>query len=111
NALLRDGAIPLLDSSDIFNQYIAKYPEIIDIKKAFDDENEEKDKKIKKNLNLVLSNEAQIVYNNMNKQKFTADDFFSLNLNDNELLSALTELEIEGVIRALPGGAYEVINH
>ena len=110
NALLRDGAIPLLDSSDIFNQYIAKYPEIIDIKKAFDDENEEKDKKIKKNLNLVLSNEAQIVYNNMNKQKFTADDFFSLNLNDNELLSALTELEIEGVIRALPGGAYEVIN-
>ena len=33
-----------MDSSDIFNQYIAKYPEIIDIKKAFDDENEEKDK-------------------------------------------------------------------
>ncbi len=110
NALLRDGAIPLLNSSDIFNQYIVKFPEIINIEKAFADDFEEKDKKIKKNLNFVLSKEAQIVYNNMNKQKFTADDFPSLELDDNELLSALTELEIEGVIRALPGGAYEVIN-
>ena len=36
NALLRDGAIPLLDSSDIFNQYIAKYPDDSTIESALD---------------------------------------------------------------------------
>ena len=35
NALLRDGAIPLLNASDIFNQYLLKFPEHIDIEKAF----------------------------------------------------------------------------
>lgn len=111
NALLRDGAIPLLDANDIFNQYIIKFPENIDVEKAFAEENVKSDKKIKKNLNLGLSNEAKIVYNNLNSQKFTADDFVNLKIDDNELLSALTELEIEGIIRALPGGVYEVINH
>lgn len=111
NALLRDGAIPLLDSSDVFNQYISKFPDIIDIEKAFTEEKKESSEKIVKNLNLGLSKEAQIVYNNLNNQKFTVDDLLNHGLSDDELLSVLTELEIEGVIKALPGGAYVVINH
>lgn len=111
NALLRDGAIPLLDAADIFNQYITKFPEQIDIEKAFAEDNSPKEKKIRKNLNITLSNDAQIVYNNLNKQKFTVDDLIDLSLSDDALLSSLTELEIEGLIKAMPGGAYEVINH
>lgn len=110
NELLRDGAIPLLNARDIFNQYIDKYFDLIDVEKAFSQETVQEAKKPQKNLHLGLSNEAEIVYNNLNKQKFTADDLIGLNLNDDLLLSAITELEIEGLIKALPGGMYEVIN-
>lgn len=111
NSLLRDGAIPLLDSSDIFNQYISFFPEHIDIERAFAKENEKNSKNNEKNLKLDLSNEAKIVYNNLNKEKFTVDDLLNLNLSDDALFTALTELEIEGVIKALPGGMYEIFNH
>lgn len=112
NALLRDGAIPLLSAVDIFNQYINQFPEQIDIEKAFSiDETVKKDKNLIKKSQLGLSNEAKIVYNNLNSQKFTADDLLNLNLSDDEILSALTELEIEGLVKALPGGIYEIINH
>ena len=70
-----------------------------------------KEKKIRKKLNITLSNDAQIVYNSLNEQKFTVDDLSDLSLSDDALLSSLTELEIEGLIKAVPGGAYEVINH
>ncbi len=109
NNLFRDGAIPLIDTSDIFNQYIAQFPDKIDIKKAFT-----KDKKVKtvtkiqkKNI-LGLSKEAKIVYNNLNKPKFTADDLLNLGLDDNKIISVLTELEMEHIISALPGGIYEL---
>lgn len=112
NELLRDGAIPLLSAVDIFNQYINKFPEQIDIKRAFAvEEIIKKDKFSLKNLQLGLSNEAKIVYNCLHNKKFTVDDLLDLDLSDDQLLSALTELEIEGLIRALPGGVYEVINH
>ena len=67
--------------------------------------------KTQKNLHLGLSNEAKIVYNNLNNQKFTADELINLNLSDDQLISALTDLEIEGLIKALPGGIYEVTNY
>ncbi len=110
NALLRDGAIPLLNAADVFNQYITKFPEQIDIERAFAEETTENSKKIQKNLQLGLSNEAKIVYNSLNSEKFTVDDLLKLDLSYDEMLSALTELEIEGIIRALPGGMYELIN-
>ncbi len=111
NALLRDGAIPLLSAFDVFNQYINEFSDIIDIEKAFSvTDTDIKEKKYQKNLRLGLSNEAQMVYNNLNSQKFTADDLLKLDLSDDLLISALTELEIEGVIKALPGGIYELIS-
>lgn len=111
NALLRDGAIPLLEANDVFNQYIGLFPEYIDIKKAYESLDDEKPKKINKNLQFALSNDAEMVYNNLNKQIFTIDDLIEIDLTDDQLLSVLTELEIEGAIKALPGGMYEVINH
>lgn len=109
NALLRDGAYPLLDANDIFNQYISIFPEKIDIEKAYNQDNSSNLKeKILKKSHLGLSNEAKIVYNSLNKLKFTADDLINLELTDDQLISALTELEIERLIKALPGGVYEL---
>ncbi len=111
NALLRDGAKPLLDASDVFNEYLPLYAEYLDIEKAFKKPetsiSDKKIEKIEKNLQETLSNEAKMVYNNLNKQIFMADDLSFLNLPSDLLLSALTELELENLITALPGGKYE----
>lgn len=112
NALLRDGAFPLLEAEDIFNQYVSKFPEKIDIEKAYvEDISVNNGQKISKKSQLGLSNEAEIVYNNLVNAKFTADDLLNLGLSDDELISALTELEIEHIIKAKPGGSYELINN
>lgn len=108
NALLRDGAKPLLDTSDIFNEYISVFPDKIDIEKAYKSvPKPEKVKNNKKILNVTLSNQAKIVYNCLDKQKFYPDDL-NTGLSPSDLLSALTELEMEFIVRALPGGQYEL---
>ena len=115
NALLRDGAKPLLDASDIFNEYILRFPDKINIDKAYNnkilsDDKKEKaggNNKILKNLGETLSNEAKIVYNHLDKEKFLPEDIKSTGLTSEQLISALTELEMEFYIRALPGGFFE----
>lgn len=108
NALLRDGAIPILSARDVFNQYINLFPDKIDVNKAYRDDMIKKDEKTQKKLNLGLSKAAEMVYNNLNSQKFSADDLINLGLSDDDLIAALTELEIEQIIHALPGGIYEI---
>ena len=58
-------------------------------------------------MNETLSNEAKIVYNYIDTQKFYPDEL-NTGLSATKLLSALTELEMEFIIKALPGGQYEV---
>lgn len=113
NALLRDGAKPLLDVSDIFNEYIPRFSDKIDIKKAYEEpqksaKNTEENQVHKKLANETLSKEAKIVYNHLDKHKFYPDEIGGTDLSPSEILSALTELELEGLIRALPGGRYEL---
>ncbi len=108
NKLLRDGAKPLLDASDIFNEYIVRFPDKINIERAYEKEPKStKTQKNKKILNETLSNEAKIVYNCLDTQKFYPDEL-NTGLDGNKLLSALTELEMEFIIKALPGGQYEI---
>ncbi len=108
NKLLRDGAKPLLDTSDIFNEYIPLFPDKIDVEKAYKKEPKpENNKNNKKILNETLSNQAKIVYNCLDNQKFYPDEL-NTGLDSTQLLSALTELEMEFIIRALPGGQYEI---
>ncbi len=115
NALLRDGAKPLLDVSDIFNEYIVRFPDKINVEKAFskspisvkEHKKQENFKKNQKKLPETLSNEAKIVYNYLNKQIFFPEEITISDLSDGMLLSALTELEMEFLIKALPGGKYE----
>lgn len=113
NALLRDGAKLLLDVSDILNEYIPRFPDKIDIEKAYERPQKAvkktEEKQIhKKIINETLSKEAKIVYNHLDKHKFYPDEIGGTDLGTSEILSALTELELEGLIRALPGGRYEL---
>ena len=115
NALLRDGAIAVLNASDIFNEYIPRFPDKIDIKRAYERpilENKpvksNAEENISKNIVSGLSNNANIVYNCLDKQKFTPDDIVNTGLSDSEIISALVELEMEFLIKALPGGMYEL---
>ena len=119
NALLRDGAKAVLDLSDIFTEYIVRFPDKIDIDKAYDKkiiedkpQNDTKPKietkNISKNFSVGLSKEAKIVYNCIDKQKFLPEEISNTGLDSSSLLSALTELEMEFLIKAIPGGMYEL---
>lgn len=111
NALLRDGARPLLDISDILNEYLPRYPDKIDIEKAIKKRAKPEKTEVHKKLSIeTLSNAAKIVYNQLNKPIFYPDEI-NTSLEPGDILSALTELEIEGLIRSLPGGRYELINN
>ncbi len=108
NELLEDGAKPLLKTYNIFNEYIPLYPDKINVEKAYKREpNPQNTKNNKKILNETLSNQAKIVYNYLDSEKFYPDEL-NTGLTATELLSALTELEMEFIIRALPGGQYEI---
>ena len=110
NALLRDGASVLLDASDIFLKYITMYPDKIDIERAYrKTDNKPLKKSSQKKLPLSLSKEALMVYNNIVKQEFNVEDFSDTEMDASLLLSALTELEMEHVIKSLPGGNYRIL--
>ncbi len=113
NELLRDGAIPLIDTSDIFNLLIDKYADKLDIAKAFEKventEKTDKNKKIIKKSTEGLSKEAEIVYNYLDRPNFCIDDLADLNLSADDLLSVLTELEFARLIKPLPGGNYSLV--
>lgn len=129
HALLRDGAKPVMDIDDVFDEYISEYGDIIDIEKAkkitlkelYHANNEVQkttnkvtkneldcndDKKIKKNINETLPKNAKIVYNYIDNDLFTIDDLAGCGLPFNELMVAITQLELNGCIKALPGGRY-----
>ncbi|MBR4123705.1 MAG: hypothetical protein IKT93_04745, partial [Clostridia bacterium] len=92
-----------------------RFPDKINIEKAFENpkiinkkpKEEIKIEKNEKKLPQTLSNNAKIVYNHLDKQIFFPEDIDIPNLSNNMLLSALTELEMEFLIKSLPGGKYE----
>ena len=125
NKLLRDGARALLDANDVFFEYINAFPHKINPEKAFRQNakmSEEKpkeaspnklvaqvDKKLEQKSKKIIANNlsknAKIVYNQLDKPIFMLDEI-NCTLTANEMLAAVTELEILGYIEALPGGRY-----
>ena len=110
NALLRDGAKPLLDAGDIFGEYLPRFPGRIHVEEAFRKEPEEKKEIVHKKLsNNTLSKNAEMVYNHIRGKQFYPEDITDTGLTVGEILTALTELEFEMMIRAVPGGRYEIV--
>jgi len=133
NRLIKDGAKPLFDLSDIFSEYEGLYGGKIDINRAlakplakmvkYKPEYEEKIKSdtpktvkkeeekefSKKILPENLSKNAKIIYNQLDKQYFTVDELLSPDMNSKDILSALGELELFGFVSSVPGGRYIVV--
>lgn len=106
NMLLRDGAIPLLSAMDIFNEYLQRFPDKINIEEAFKPTKKVTSSKNTQNLKSNLSKSAKMLYNNLNTEIFTMDDIFVEGLSAGEIIAAFTELELSGYIKAVPGGRY-----
>lgn len=128
NKLLRDGAKPLLEARDVFYEYQAQFPDKIDIDKAYETPikpyNTKTENKAVKNVShkteqvdtlpkkqdskdITASNIAKAVYAAMPDNAFCVDELSVFNdYNAAELMSALTELELCGYIKAVPGGRY-----
>ncbi len=135
NALIKDGAKPVFTAEDIFSEYEALYPNVIDVEKAFKTnttmlyrvfnsnkdfvrvpiltetaaKEENNNKKIKKNIDETLPKTVKIVYNYIDTELFTVDDLMDSGLPFEEILAAVTQLEIYGYIKAIPGGRYSII--
>ena len=135
NLLLRDGAKPLLEINDVFEEYLWKYNDKIDIKRAestkllkpiiYDGSYNPVKKQVKKaekvikepiNVKIIkkilpehLSKNARMVYNCLDKVEFLCDDIYIKELSYAEITAALGELEIFGFVKSLPGGRYSLV--
>lgn len=135
NELLKEGAKPIFNANDVFDEYISKFPNIIDPEKAktinlsklykclytpkiplLDDEtrltyakNDVDEKKCKKEIDKTLPKNVQIVYNYIDNDIFSVEDIVSCGLSFEDVLSSITQLELFGYIKAVPGGRYTLI--
>ena len=76
----------------------------------------EGDRGIKEKMELLLKGQSikeqideQIVYNQLDKQIFSCDDLLSSEVTSVMALAAVGELELYGLIEAIPGGRYKLL--
>jgi len=136
NLLLKDGAKPLLNAMDILEEYVDRFPHKLNLTKAFRSKSSEKSEKFKevfpaketqirtknkeikiqitetfkKTENPNVSKSAAEVYKAFPDNIEGMDQLAEIcSVNSGTLMGALTELEIMGYIKAVPGGRYEII--
>jgi predicted Rossmann fold nucleotide-binding protein DprA/Smf involved in DNA uptake len=63
----------------------------------------------KKILTQPLSKNTKMIYNQLDKQIFSCDDLLSSEVNSGMALAAVGELELYGLIEAIPGGRYKLL--
>ena len=127
------GAKPIFDVEDILCEYYNSFGNIIDLDKAKSfnlsklykavykkanvstntpkksvtmGEKQGSGKLFAKKSNETLSKKAEIVYNRINSDFFTIDDLRETGFSVSEIFSAVTELELRGLVKAVPGGRY-----
>lgn len=109
NILLRDGAIPVLEAMDIVNYYKPKYEDQLADIVIEDDGYEKYVQSISQKLEFE-NKEQQIVYSVMTNEGNTIDEIvLKSELATHVVLSQLTMMELNGWIKAIPGGKYKII--
>ncbi len=118
NNLLRDGAKPLLTAKDVFFEYMSAYADKLDIEKAYSRPDPKPQPRTEKPISnpqkpieeinvSALSEVALAVYKAAPSEAFCVDELSVFCEYDaSELMTAMTELELFGAIRAVPGGRY-----
>ena len=133
NKLLKDGAKPVLTAADVLEEYYPLFTQKIDLEAAANIKSGSKDytdaleeinsaaknpKPTKKEapkeqpvkqLDIPLPDGAKAVYESIKAPEFTVDEAVVWSgMDPSSVLSALTELEIFGLISSLPGGRYKI---
>lgn len=132
NRLLSDGAKPLLDINGIIEEYIFKYPTVINSPEAknpmprpeqeYNGASEvilrvqDKQQSVQENISIdtsMLSADAKSIVEFLQRSnftEFTVDDLVdNTELDVNSVLSAVTEMEIFGILKTLPGGRFNIL--
>lgn len=114
-ALIRDGALAISNIDDVINQYIMKSENKLPKEKInflrtnYSSEDNTKNVKSEKYFPNI-SKSAKLVYDVICKGRINVDNIKkSLCIETKDLLSALTELEIYGLVKSYPGQNYEKI--
>ena len=113
NRLLLDGARPLLDTVDLFAEYAPRYPHKLDLAAASEPALPRKPARAEPPASpgraevSALSENAKKLYDSIHTKTFLLEALAAAKtLSVPELLVAATELELQGFIRAVPGGRY-----
>lgn len=111
NRLLLDGARPLLDTVELFTEYAPRFPFKLDLQAAEgplpDLQEAPATSPAKQQAAEDLSENAKALYDSIQSQTFLLEALAAAqNLTAAQLLVAATELEMRGLIRAVPGGRY-----
>lgn len=120
NRLLRDGAKPVFNAMDVLEEYAERYPDMLDIDRIETTLKTEaqRSKSVPKKaqtfekpiVSQKISDKARLVCDAFNKEIMQADELIlSTGLSAVEFMSAMTELELLGVIDPLAGKNYKII--
>lgn len=120
NRLLREGAKPVFNAMDVLEEYAERFPDLLDIDriettlkteaqrlKSAPKKAQTFEKPI---VSQKISDKARLVCDAFNKEIMQADELIlSTGLSAVEFMSAMTELELLGVIEPLAGKNYKII--
>jgi len=110
NQMLRDGAIPVLEAKDIADYYKSRYEDALFDIVVEDDEFEQFVRSVSQRAEFE-SEEQQIIYGAVAPEGSTIDELvLKTELETHVVLSQITLMEMNGWVKAIPGGKYKIIS-
>lgn len=120
NKLLRDGAKPVFNAMDVLEEYAERFPDLLDINKietvltmqtplAKPKTAEKKKPFVKPTVSQNISDKAKLICDAFTTDTMQAEELIlKTKLSTTDFLSAMTELELLGIIEPLAGKNYRI---
>ena len=120
NKLLRDGAKPVFNAMDVLEEYAERFPDLLDINKietvltmqtpsAKPKTAEKKKPFVKPTVSQNISDKAKLICDAFTTDTMQAEELIlKTKLSTSDFLTAMTELELLGIIEPLAGKNYSI---
>lgn len=120
NKLLRDGAKPVFNAMDVLEEYAERFPDLLDINKietvltmqtpsAKPKTAEKKKTFVKPTVSQNISDKAKLICDAFTTDTMQAEELIlKTKLSTSDFLTAMTELELLGIIEPLAGKNYRI---
>lgn len=120
NKLLRDGAKPVFNAMDVLEEYAERFPDLLDIDKietvltmqtptATPKTEEKKKPFVKPTVSQNISDKAKLICDAFTTDTMQAEELIlKTKLSTSDFLTAMTELELLGIIEPLAGKNYRI---